>query len=121
MTPARQFYIRESDLTKFGFTDGCPKCQYALRYGHSNAASRSHSQACRERIKAKLLESPEGQMRIGKMVERMERYFAKEVEQGDQPDAQGPQGEKDDSELREHRVDTPPISVSKLCLLHVLF
>ena len=59
---ARRVYIRQKDLDDFGYTTGCPKCEHTLRYG-PNRSTLNHSDRCRDRITARLAETPEGRHR----------------------------------------------------------
>ena len=96
----RRAYIRQSDLGKYGYTEGCPKCEHIIQFGPDRCTV-NHSEACRTRISDKLAETPEGRARLGIAEERAGRYF-EAVRQRDTPAAQ-PQGEiaqDDDDERR---------------------
>ena len=46
---APRIYRKGVDFKVFGFTDGCPECDHARRYG-SGRTTTPHSEACRQVI-----------------------------------------------------------------------
>ena len=60
-TTARQLYVREADLLKYGCTEGCPKCHRSpqILYGYA-ATTEPHSPACGAGIQEEWLKTPEG-------------------------------------------------------------
>ena len=81
---AKKLYVRPADLKAFGYTKGCPKCDNELRYGPGRT-TKSHSDSCRDRIIARLLETPEGVHRVRSVTERLDRTLAEYVEHAQQP------------------------------------
>ena len=64
-------YIQKGDLVRYGYSEGCAKCD-RLRAGHPASGFR-HSEACRRRIERELREA--GDRRI----EAAERRIAERV------------------------------------------
>ena len=54
---SRAVYIKLDDLTKFGLTRGCPKCDHKIAYG-PGCTSKPHSTKCRARIMGSLPTRP---------------------------------------------------------------
>ena len=71
--------LRISDFKKFGFTPGCYGCR-SIREGNP---AQSHSEACRNRIEAKLAETVVGQHRMEQNTERTSRIMARHLQQQD--------------------------------------
>ena len=76
---ARRMYIRQDDIIRFGFTDGCPRCQHARRYGF-NQTTLQHSAACRARVEGELAKDEAGQRRLARVEQRMHEHAAEEGE-----------------------------------------
>eukprot|EP00971_Amphidinium_carterae_P061941 1226534-Amphidinium_carterae.1 len=55
----REFYVKRSNVERWGAQPGCPACQQIVR---DVKVTFSHTQACRERIKAAL--EQEGDLRL---------------------------------------------------------
>ena len=70
----RRAPIRRADLDAYGFTEGCPRCDHAVRYGYGRT-SQGHSESCRTRIYEAMLESDEGKLRIARMGQRQLEVF----------------------------------------------
>ena len=80
---ARRVYIRPQDITDFGHTVGCPKCDYHLRHNVWNH-NKPHSEACRSRIMEELQKTDVGKLRIARAVARsgaLDEAVAREGEQ----------------------------------------
>lgn len=60
---ARRLYTKAKDFRAYGYTVGCPKCDHERRYGPGRT-TKSHSNACRDRIMSELVKTPEGRRRI---------------------------------------------------------
>ena len=60
---ARRFYVTKKDIDKFGFTQGCGGCTALAK---NSKVKIPHSEGCRNRIKARLEETPEGNERVEK-------------------------------------------------------
>ena len=71
---ARRMYIRQEDLDKHGYTQGCPKCDHLLTHGPSTGAI-AHSEACRARLMEAIAASPGGKERLQKMETRRNDYL----------------------------------------------
>ena len=71
--PVRRIYIKQSDLDRYGYTTGCPKCEDIIRGATKSTVN--HSDTCRKRIEAKLAETEEGRTRLGAATERSERFL----------------------------------------------
>ena len=97
---ARRVYIKPADIAQFGYTSGCPKCEHEMKYG-AGRCTIAHSETCRRRIMEELAKTPEGQARIARAVERIDRTTAELGEQWradiPQPAAQGEKVEAADS------------------------
>ena len=57
------------DFAAHGYTPGCRNCALAERFGWERATG-DHSQECRGRIEAALMNTPEGMQRLQKVIER---------------------------------------------------
>ena len=75
----RKLYIMPKDYTAFGYTVGCSRCDNDRRYG-LRTSSKSHSNACHERIRSELAKTPEGQRRIAAAEDRLNRSIAEQIE-----------------------------------------
>ena len=71
----RRAPIKEKDLKDFGYTDGCPKCRNALKYGYGRGPSSEHNDACRKRIYTELSKTDEGRERLSRMDARLNQYM----------------------------------------------
>ena len=81
---ARRFYVRQKDLDAYGYSDRCPRCEHALKYGNGRC-NLPHSDACRQRIIEKLRETPDGRRRIAEFETKTDRYVAEQVEKNNEP------------------------------------
>ena len=88
----RKFYIKQSDLDAYGYTQHCPRYDRILAYG-PGSATMPHSLACRARIEAAVAGTAQGQQRLQRVREREDRYLAEQVQQGDHRDVDVAQGE----------------------------
>ena len=62
------------DLRKFGPTElGCQRCNHCRLHKDMKDCSNPHSKVCRERIKGKLSETPEGKVRLDRVQARLDR------------------------------------------------
>ena len=77
--PARRLYIKQSDIIRFGFTEGCPRCHHARRNGF-NRTTLQHSAEYRARVEGKLAEDTEGQRRLARGENRVNEHAAEEGE-----------------------------------------
>ena len=59
---ARKLRINQSDLDNYGYTDRCPQCEHANKYGKIRAGG-NHSDACRARITECLRDTVAGRRR----------------------------------------------------------
>ena len=100
--PVRRIYIKQSDLDRYGYTTGCPKCEDIIRGATKSTVN--HSDRCRKRIEAKLPETEEGRARLGAATERSERFLEEAVRRGDNrgpkagDEPQGEIGRRDDDD-----------------------
>ena len=85
---ARKMHIRQADLDAFGYTAGCKKCQSILGRGKGETST-PHSDICRAMTMAKMAKTDEGIVRLARMNERVDRYVAERVEEGDEHASQG--------------------------------
>ena len=95
---ARRLYIKKSDVEMFGYTQGCPKCNHDLQYGFGRT-TKGHSNACRARITAKLMETEAGRARIAAATGRIDGYLSEVVQRADNK-GDPAQGEKSDDSVR---------------------
>ena len=51
----QEFYIMRGDIERFGASQGCKACEH-IKSGRPGKSKQAHSEACRERITAKLVE-----------------------------------------------------------------
>ena len=51
----REFYVMRGDVERFGPSEGCKACEH-IRSGKPGKSKHAHSESCRERITAKLVE-----------------------------------------------------------------
>ena len=72
---ARRVYIRAADLSAFGHTRGCPRCEHELVYG-PNRCGKPHSDTCRSRIMGELAKTEAGRLRIGAATDRLDKTVA---------------------------------------------
>ena len=103
VTLARQPYIRADDLEEHGLTRGCPKCGHHI--AHGTWGSRPHSQACRARITAAMMQTAKGRARIEAATQRLDRTVE---ELGQQFRDDVPKGEKRDVVVERHPDFVPP-------------
>ena len=62
------------DVRKFGLTElGCQRCDRHRLHKDMKYCSYTHSKVCRERIKGKLSETPEGKVRLDRVQARLDR------------------------------------------------
>ncbi len=68
----------------FGYTEGCPKCNHAMRYGwHAGNVNYNHDATCRARIKEALSRTEKGKARIAEWELRRDQWLAEQVERSD--------------------------------------
>ena len=67
--------LRKEEFLKYGFTEGCPGCRSLIRGG----IQRQHWTSCRQRIEAKIVESPEGADRKRKQKDREDEFLAEKL------------------------------------------
>ena len=85
---ARNVYIRQEDLERFGYSRNCRKCSSIQLYG-KGAGTMPHSASCRERIVGELMNTPKGAERVRRMTEKQDRYSAEELARDQAEGAQG--------------------------------
>ena len=76
---ARRIYLKGADFKAFGFSDGCPKCGHARRYGPGRTTA-PHSEQCRQRVMIELMKTPEGIATVNQALNRGERSTAEQIE-----------------------------------------
>ena len=76
---SRRFYVRQKDLDAYEYSDKCPRCEHALKYGNGRS-NRPHSDACRQRIMEKLNETPDGRRIIAKCETKIDRSISEQIE-----------------------------------------
>ena len=59
----RRFLINKSDLEQYGYTDGCPQCDYINKYGNPRPGA-THSDSCRTRLIKEISSTEAGQQRM---------------------------------------------------------
>ncbi len=67
-------------LKKYGYTEGCPGCQYKKA---GLDGSKNHSEGCRERIETELAKEEAGREKLRKQAERINRWMAEKGEHAD--------------------------------------
>ena len=73
----RRIYLKPADFGKHGYSDGCPRCIY-FRTGVGLYRTRPHTEECRARIEAELIQTLEGKVRKEReMVRKEAELFAK--------------------------------------------
>jgi len=76
----RQLELRQADFDPamggFGWTEHCPKCTKAQRYGWKKSANQQHTQACRIRMENLLAQTARGRERLGHTKERLDQWSA---------------------------------------------
>ena len=72
----KRMYIRKRDVLEHGMTEGCPGCN-AIK---NNKKSMNHTDACRQRIEAKISESEGGKRRIQENENRQNEVLARRLE-----------------------------------------
>ena len=93
--------LRQADFEKHGYTDGCPKCDHAMRYGWGQT-TQHHDATCKQRMMDALWQTATGRRRIEEWRARERRWLAEEVERRVAP----PEGES--GEVDGHREPLPP-------------
>ena len=68
----RIWRLMARDVAAHGYTPGCRKCALAERFGWERATG-DHSRECRGRIEAALMNTPEGMLRMQKVIERLDK------------------------------------------------
>ncbi len=77
----------------FGYTEGCPKCTHALRYGwNTGSVNYNHDATCRARVEEALAKTPNGKRRLDEWALRRDRWLAQQIEAADMQ-AKGENGE----------------------------
>ena len=76
---ARRLYIKRQDMIDYRFTDGCPKCQHARRYGF-NRTTANHNNRCYQRMLEEIGKTEAECKRIAKMESRLVEHAAEEGE-----------------------------------------
>ena len=66
--------ITVKDLDKYGYTERCPKCLLARKYGYHRCQGAEHNAECRERIYTELAKTAEGRDRLARMDDRFARF-----------------------------------------------
>ena len=61
-TLAKRVRITQADLTKYGYSEGCPRCTDLIRGHHKT--NRSHSEECRTRIYGEYKTQDSGKSRL---------------------------------------------------------
>jgi len=94
----RDIALKRSDFEKHGYTgDGCPRCDYAIRFGWDYHSTHSHSTACRDRLREAIRSSgPAGQRRIEDMEKRKQEFV--DVQPQAIEGQEGVLGEKEDED-----------------------
>jgi len=106
----RKLKITIEDLDRFGFTEGCPQCTHILRY-RSGRPGYAHTDTCRQRVMNAMMETPDGQERLARLEERVDRALAEHVEEharaeGTQVGGDIPRGDNGDL-LDPHMAEAP--------------
>ena len=73
--PMREMYVSKKLIDKHGYTEGCPGCKN-LREGKRSV---THSNKCRDRIRAEMAKEEVGKEALEKEEARKERHFQAEV------------------------------------------
>ncbi len=81
-TIAKRLRINQKELDDYGYTEGCPQCAHAQRYGRARPGGQ-HSAACRARIVEAMSQSDVGKRRIEAHEERVNRSIAEQIEHAD--------------------------------------
>ena len=97
----RRVYIKQADLNRFGYTQGCKRCQHILMYGPSSGTM-PHSDACRARIVAELSNTEDGRARLERLTERTDRYIAEHMKQQIEGSAAASQGRNEQNGPQQH-------------------
>ena len=78
----RQLELRQADFDPtmggFGWTEHCPKCSKAQRYGWKHAANQQHSKACRIRMEGHLAQTARGRERLAHTKEKLDQWSAEQ-------------------------------------------
>ena len=77
--PARRIYSKGADFKAFGFSERCPKCDHARRYGPGRTTD-PYSEQCRQRVMLELMKTPGGVVRVNQAMIRGQRSFAEKIE-----------------------------------------
>ena len=101
---ARRMYVRKREIEKYGPTPGCQGCRAIAR-----GTSATHTETCRDRMKKLMTEDEEGRKRLKQDLERMDKYFERQIERAveNDPDLQIEQEVHDQEmeEIRKRRLD----------------
>ena len=76
----KRLYVRQADLDAHGYSPDCPRCQHTVKHG-PNKTQIPHTEACRDRIMAKLRETEAGQRRIAEHEARTNQQMAEQHQQ----------------------------------------
>ena len=87
----RQLELRQADFDPlmggFGWTEHCPKCSKARRYGWQMASNQQHSRGCRTRLEGLLAQTERGRRRLAHTKEKLDRWTAEQGPDGATLDA----------------------------------
>ena len=101
MKEVRRTPILRADLEAYGYTEGCPRCDHASRYGYGRTG-RNHSEQCRSRIYEDMLSSERGRLRISKMGQAQLELMTKFQELLERQKALQSQGEQVNADPEGH-------------------
>ena len=78
--------IKDADLKKYGYTEGCVGCDSRLRGppGRQNKARRNHDEVCRRRLEEAMKVDPQDKNRVIGAEERITDAIARNIEKEDQ-------------------------------------
>ena len=95
---ARRVYLKPADFENFGFTSGCPRCEFDMKHG-TGRTSKPHSEGCRNRVEAELAKTPAGQRRLAEASARLDRATAEVGEQYREDVSQRPVAQGENVEI----------------------
>ena len=108
---ARRRGITQTELDKYGFTEGCPGCIAKQR---GEVAKKGHSEACRKRIEDMMRQNDEDKKKIEAADDRISHQIARKLEQEEkkrktaEEDADQRKDAMQDGEMRERTLIVCP-------------
>ena len=84
--PVRRMMIRKEDVARYGPTEGGRRCRMLERGMDEGNCEAGHSDECRLRMEVQIRDDPAQRQRLEAADRRRDKYLAREVERGVEPE-----------------------------------